>query len=63
MSLEQLLQKRNATHLLFTKPIYGINQRNVKNLSEGFCDCNCDCACSGPDVSFCACECACNCPD
>lgn len=63
MSLEQLLQKRNATQLLFTKVIYGINQYNSVNASEGFCDCNCDCACSGPDVSFCACECACNCRD
>ena len=59
MSLEQLLQKRNATNYLFTKTIYGINQRNSQSLSEGFCDCNCDCACSGPDVSCCACECAC----
>lgn len=63
MSLEQLLSKRKATQVSFTKVIYGINQHTSRNVSESFCDCNCDCACSGPDVSFCACECACICQD
>lgn len=65
MSLEQLLTKRNATQISFTKIIYGINQHTSSNiiLSYGDCNCacNCDCNCSGPGADFCACECACNC--
>lgn len=50
MSLEELLQKRNATEKSFEVTITGITNRSIRMDSsycwECDCDCNCRCDCN-----------------
>lgn len=55
MSISQLLEKRNATNILFNVSIVGVSNAMFSRCDCWVCDCDCNCE------SNCACDCDCHC--